>query len=151
MTHGFTTKVLKQPEDCRCSGRQWGHVCWVKILMMVMAITMMITINMFMIISSVSCSILHPTRGPSNTIHPSVRPSTYSLCCDIRLRRHFYDNVLTASYQCENDDQYHDEEDMPAVDQCEDDHDNVPAGDEGATTEASRTAAHNSDNPEEEL
>ena len=123
-----------------------------KIMMMVMAFTMMITINMFMIISSVSCSILHPTRGPSNTIHPSVRSSTYSLCCDIRLRRHFYDDVLTVSYQCENDDQYHDEEDIPAGDQGEDDaddDDDMPAGDEGATTEASRTAAHYSDNPEE--
>ena len=41
---------------------------------------------MFFFISSVSCSILHPTRRPSNPIHPS----TYSLRCDIRLRRHFF-------------------------------------------------------------
>ena len=35
-------------------------------------------------ISSVSCSIHHPTRRPSNPI-----PSTYSLRCDIRLRRRY--------------------------------------------------------------
>ena len=35
------------------------------------------------IIISVSCSILHPTWIQSN-------PSTYSLHCDIRLRRHYF-------------------------------------------------------------
>ena len=34
--------------------------------------------------SSLSCSILHP-----NPIHP-IHPSTYSLRCDIRLRRCYY-------------------------------------------------------------
>lgn len=43
------------------------------------------------IIISVSCSILHPTRRPSHPIQ-SIQ-STYSLCCDIRLRRRFYHHI----------------------------------------------------------
>ena len=45
--------------------------------------------NVSLFISSVSCSILHPTRRPS--IHP-IHPiqSTYSLRCDMRLRQRYY-------------------------------------------------------------
>ena len=60
-----------------------NHPCFRLLSLLILTLKMW-SILQVSFIGSVSCSILHPTRR-----FPPIYPSTYSLRCDIRLRRRF--------------------------------------------------------------